>query len=279
MGIKRILKKAANYILFSEPKQIVHVEIGQIKNGQTLKDNNIVITGGSKGIGYAMAKRCIEEGANVIITGRNIEDLKEASKKLGEKCKWLQFDIIKVEQDDEFLKECEKLFGKQIDSLINNAGISLHEGNLFNVTEDSFDKQMDINLKGTYFLSKAFLKYKLQLENTNSSLLIISSETADYPAEIPYGLTKVALNSFIEALAKKVYQKGIRVNAIAPGVTLSDMTKEYAVVNDGNMWAKGNSGRYFLPEEVAEIAVFLLSNASMCINGEIIHCNAGNHIQ
>ena len=62
MGIKRILKKVANYILFSEPKQIVHVEIGQIKNGQTLKDNNIVITGGSKGIGYAMAKRCIEEG-------------------------------------------------------------------------------------------------------------------------------------------------------------------------------------------------------------------------
>lgn len=279
MGLKRILKKMANYILFSEPKQIIKVECGQIKNGELLKNKNIVITGASRGIGEAMAKRCLEEGANVIITGRNIETLKKTAKKLGEKCYFIQFDISDISKDEEFLNECESIFKAPIDSLINNAGISLHEDNLFNVTEESYDKQMNINLKGTYFLSQAFMKYKLKQENTNSSLLIISSQAAEYSSEIPYGLTKAALNSLIAALAKKGYQKGIRVNAISPGVTISDMTKEYAVVSDGNMWADGNAGRYFLPEEVAEIVIFLLSNASICINGEIIHCNAGNHIR
>ena len=285
MGLKRFLKKMANYILFSEPKQVVKVECGQLKNGKLIKNKNVVITGGSRGLGYAMAKRCIEEGANVIITGRNIENLEKATKELGGKCNYIQFDVANIKENTEFLKKCENVFKAPIDSLINNAGISLHEGDLLNVTEESYDKQMDVNLKGTYFLSQEFLKYKLE-QNTkdkekksNSNLLIISSQAADFTSEIPYGLTKAALNSFVKALAKKYYQSGIRVNAVSPGVTFSDMTKEYADVNGGNMWANDNSGRYFIPEEVAEIVIFLLSNASICINGEIIHCNAGNHIK
>lgn len=285
MGLKRCLKKMANYILFSEPKQIVKVECGQIKNGELLKNKNIVITGGNRGLGYAMAKRCVEEGANVIIAGRNMESLKEAKESLGDNCHYIQFDISDIEKDNTFLRECENTFKAPIDSLVNNAGISLHEGDLFNVTEDSYDKQMNTNLKGTYFLSQAFLKYKIEqntkdeVQNSNSNLLIISSQVADLPSEIPYGLTKAALNSFIKALAKKYYQNGIRVNAVSPGVTISDMTREYADVNGGNMWSNDNSGRYFIPEEVAEIVIFLLSSASICINGEIIHCNAGNHIK
>ena len=285
MGLKRCLKKMANYILFSEPKQIVKVECGQIKNGELLKNKNIVITGGNRGLGYAMAKRCVEEGANVIIAGRNMESLKEAKESLGDNCHYIQFDISDIEKDNTFLRECENTFKAPIDSLVNNAGISLHEGDLFNVTEDSYDKQMNTNLKGTYFLSQAFLKYKIEqntkdeVQTSNSNLLIISSQVADLPSEIPYGLTKAALNSFIKALAKKYYQNGIRVNAVSPGVTISDMTREYADVNGGNMWSNDNSGRYFIPEEVAEIVIFLLSSASICINGEIIHCNAGNHIK
>ena len=285
MGLKRCLKKMANYILFSEPKQIVKVECGQIKNGELLKNKNIVITGGNRGLGYAMAKRCVEEGANVIIAGRNMGSLKEAKESLGDNCHYIQFDISDIEKDNTFLRECENTFKAPIDSLVNNAGISLHEGDLFNVTEDSYDKQMNTNLKGTYFLSQAFLKYKIEqntkdeVQNSNSNLLIISSQVADLPSEIPYGLTKAALNSFIKALAKKYYQNGIRVNAVSPGVTISDMTREYADVNGGNMWSNDNSGRYFIPEEVAEIVIFLLSSASICINGEIIHCNAGNHIK
>ena len=92
-------------------------------------------------------------------------------------------------------------------------------------------------------------------------------------------MTKAALNSLTKALSRRVYQDGIRVNAIAPGVTVSDMTKEYADASDGNMARDCASGRIFLPEEVAELACFLLSDASKCISGEIIHCNAGNHLK
>ena len=92
-------------------------------------------------------------------------------------------------------------------------------------------------------------------------------------------MTKAALNTLTRALSRRVYQSGIRVNAIAPGVTQSDMTKDYAVAADGNMTRPCASGRIFLPEEVAEVVCFMLSDASKCISGEIIHCNAGNHLK
>lgn len=92
-------------------------------------------------------------------------------------------------------------------------------------------------------------------------------------------MTKAALNSLTGALSRRVYTHGIRVNAIAPGVTLTDMTRAYAASSDGNLYRDCASGRTFLPEEVAEVACFMLSNALKCISGEVIHCNAGNHLK
>ena len=111
------------------------------------------------------------------------------------------------------------------------------------------------------------------------NLIFITSETGNQAYDIPYGMTKAALNSLTQALSRRVYKQGIRVNAIAPGVTVSDMTKDYAEVSDGNYFRKSASDRIFLPEEIAEVVCFLLSDASKCISGEIIHCNAGNHIK
>ena len=95
--------------------------------------------------------------------------------------------------------------------------------------------------------------------------------------DIPYGMTKAALNSMVGALSRRVYKEGIRVNAIAPGVTLSEMTASYAKSEDGNLYRKNAANRVFVPEEVAEVAAFILSDASVCISGEVIHTNAGNH--
>ena len=170
--------------------------------------------------------------------------------------------------------------GGTIDILVSNAGISLHEGNFKNVTEESFDMTFNTNLKSNYFLCKTFLEMKLLEKDPNANLLIISSETGDQCFDIPYGLTKAALNSLTGALARRVYKYGIRVNAIAPGVTSTDMTSSYTNVKDGNMYSEGcASERIFLPEEIAEVACFLISDASNCISGEIIHCNAGNHLK
>lgn len=127
-------------------------------------------------------------------------------------------------------------------------------------------------------MSKAFLEMKLE-EHSDGNLLLISSETGSLYDDIPYGIIKAAINSLTGALSRRVYKSGIRVNAIAPGVTLTDMTKGYTNTTGGNLSCNSASGRYFLPDEIAEVACFLLSNASQCISGEIIHCNGGNHLK
>ena len=278
MGLKRGIRKLAKLILESSPEKNVTVNVSQINYGKILENRNIVITGGGKGIGFSIAKKCISEGANVVITGRTEKTLKEATEKLGNTCKYVVFDISKVEEMKKFLSMCEDKFTGKIDSLISNAGISLHENIYKNVTIEGFDKQFNTNLRASYFLAKEYLEYLERNKCENGNLIFISSETGNQCYDIPYGLTKAALNSLTRALSRRVYKNNIRVNAIAPGVTVSDMVKDYVDIDSENMYRKCASDRVFLPEEVAEVACFLLSDASKCISGEIIHCNAGNHL-
>lgn len=256
----------------------VQVEVAQIQKGNLLSNKKILITGGSKGIGYAMAKKFLSEGADVIITGRSEKSLKEACSNLGKHIQYIVFDVNNTGDLLNLIDECKTRFNGSITDLVCNAGISHHESNILSVTEEGFDCQFNTNLRSVYFLCQTFLKSKLEEENTTSNILVISSETGDMGYDIPYGMTKAGLNSLTRALARRYYSKNIRVNAIAPGVTLSEMTK-YAKSEDGNLSRKCAAGRIFLPEEVAEVACFLLSDAANCISGEIIHTNAGNHIR
>lgn len=278
MGVKKLIRRIAKFIVFEQPKERVTVQVAQINYGSILKDRNIVITGGGSGIGLAMAKKFASEGANVIISGRNEEKLKKAVEEIGANAQYAQFDVTDVNNDRTFLEKCKTMFNGAIDCLVSNAGLSLHENVFTNVTIDGFDKQFNTNMRGNYFLCKAFLEMKLSEKAENASLLVTTSETGDQAYDIPYGMTKAALNSMVKALSRRVYKSGIRVNAIAPGVTLSEMTSSYASAEDGNLYRDCASGRTFLPEEVAEVACFLISDASKCISGEIIHTNAGNHL-
>ena len=171
-----------------------------------------------------------------------------------------------------------KLFAvKKIDCLVCNAGISLHEGWIMNVSTDSFDKQFDTNLKGNYFLSKYFIAHLLQQEDPSGNIIYVSSERGLYCDDLPYGLTKASLNSLTRGLARKYVTKGIRVNAVAPGVTASDMT---GINLKDNLYRPQTCGkRVFLPEEVAEVVAFLLCDASKCISGEVIACDQGNYLR
>ena len=278
MGYKKLLRKVANFILTEQPKAQVSVKIGALTSGKTLEGKIIVVTGGGHGIGYAMAKKFASEGAKVLVSGRNESKLKEACANIPNS-EYLVYDISDVEKAARFLDSCKEKFGR-VDCLVNNAGISLHEGSYENVTVEGFDKQFNINYRGTYFLSKAFLEMKMKESDVEGAqLLVISSETADLCYDIPYGMTKAGLNSMVRAFSRRVYQKGIRVNAIAPGLTLSEMTQDYGKTADGDLSMNNAAGRIFLPEEVAEVACFLLSDASKCISGEIIHTNAGHHLK
>ena len=280
MGYKRINRKIAKFILASQPDAFVQVNVGQIQAGNILQGKKIVITGGGSGLGYAMAKKFISEGAEVVISGRNVDKLKEAAEKLGiSNCKIVVADVCDVAHSMDFLEKAKELLGGRIDCLVSNAGVSLHENIYTNVTVEGFDKQFDTKFRAGYFLGKAFLEMKTKEERPDAELLYITSETGDQVYDIPYGMTNAALNSMVGAFSRRVYQKGIRVNAIAPGVTLTEMTRDYAESSDGNLYRNCASGRTFLPEEVAEVACFLLSDASKCISGEVLHCNAGNHLK
>jgi NAD(P)-dependent dehydrogenase (short-subunit alcohol dehydrogenase family) len=276
MGLKKIIRKMAKLVLESSPEKNVQVKIDQIQYGKILNDYTIVVTGGSSGIGLSMAKKFVSEGAKVIISGRNENKLKKAIGDIGTGAQYVVNDVSNIKDVNHFLDECEKKLGRKIDCLVNNAGISLHEGNYKNVSEANFDLEFDTNLKGSYFLSQAFLERKN--DSDHNQLLFISSETGSQVYDTPYGLTKAAINSLTGALSRREYQNGMRVNAIAPGVTVSNMTSDY-VTSEDNLYMNNSADRVFLPEEVAEVACFLLSRASKCISGEVIHCNAGNHLK
>lgn len=279
MKLLKTIKRALRFILKGVPNQTITAQVNVSKSRNILEGKHIVITGGSKGIGYAIAKKCIDEGAIVLICGRGKEALKESQNALGgsDKCKIISFDISDIENIDVFLEKCYIALGGKIDCLVNNAGVSFHEKDFRTVTSDGFDKQFNVNYKGSYFLAQ---RYILQQEKRNSisstNILFISSERGSFHTDIPYGLTKAVINSLVGGLNNRLSSLGARVNALAPGITVSEMTGRTA---DDLTYKPSPCGRVFLPEEMAEVAAFLLSDISNCISGEVINCDYGSHLK
>lgn len=266
MSIKSRLKHLVSFLLHGVPNPI-YANISYLSPNETLRGKKVVITGGGRGLGFSMAKKFVAEGAEVLIAGRNIKVLEESAKKL--ECKYLQLDVSNPSEFDAFMDKAEELLGG-LNVLVNNAGISLHENTFFDVTPETFDKQVDTNFKGAFFLTQTFIRH-IKNTDTKACVLFVSSETGDTMDFRPYGFTKVAVNSMVQGLAYLFKKEGIRVNAVAPGVTASDMT---GFKSDGNISAgEYATGRIYLPEEVAETACFLVSDASGCISGQIITCN------
>ena len=272
MSLKSKIQHFLSILFHGEPKPL-YANITYLQPDERLKGKCIIVTGGGRGIGFAMAKRFIEEGAEVLIAGRNEETLKKSATEIG--CKCLRLDVQEVESFKLFFDNAEKLMGK-INCLVNNAGISLHEENILSVSKDQFDAQINTNFRGPYFLAKEYMERSSDDTAGLKKILFVSSETGMTADERPYGLTKAAINSLVQGLAHKYVNKGFRINAIAPGVTISDMVGKK---NDGNLSCGYNvTKRYYLPEEVAEVACFMLSDASNCLNGQILVCNEGKTI-
>lgn len=244
----------------------IYANIVCLSPDEKLKDKRIVIVGGTGGIGQAMAKRFISEGARVLITGRHEEKVSQLAADLA--CDYLVLDLCKVELFEDFVQKAIEKLGS-IDCLVNNAGVSLHES-FQTVTPEGFDLQFATNLKGPFFLSQKVLPYMVANE-IKGHILFISSETGETADIRPYGLTKAALNSLMQGLAYLYARRGIRVNAIAPGVTATNMTGFNPDENLKYMF--NTSGRVYLPEEIAEVASYILSDASYSLSGQIITCN------
>lgn len=245
----------------------ISAEISYLQPNGLLRGKKIIITGGGRGLGASIAEKFIKEGAKVLIAGRTEKTVIDTAKRIG--CDYLILDVNKVETFSAFIQRADEILGGA-NCLVNNAGISLHESTFFDVTPDTFDRQIDTNFKGAFFLTQEFIRI-VTAEGRKANVLFVSSETGDTMDFRPYGFTKAAINSMVQGLAYLFAKDGIRINAVAPGVTASDMT---GVATDGNLYLPYNhTERVYLPEEVAETACFLLSDASSCVSGQIITCN------
>lgn len=251
----------------------LNVNIGYLNPGELLKNRIVFITGATGGMGSQIAKKCIEQGAKVIIADINQDKLHTLEAELGLNCRSVCFDIRNISIFDKVLEMSDEFFGP-IDCLVNNAGISLHEGYFMNVTEKNWDDQFNINLKAPYFLLQSWFRYYRKKKMKSGRIVMMASDTSGMGSSIPYGLSKAGISSLTHGLAKELITEGIRINAMAPGTTLTPMTDDFT---HGEVCRSTTAGkRALFPEEIAELCIFLLSDLSTCVSGNVFGCSEAN---
>ena len=236
-----------------------------------------VVTGGNSGIGLATAKRFLEEGARVAISGRNQKTLDEAVQTLGKEVLAIKADTAKLDEIEKFLTTVNRKFGK-IDVLFINAGVAKFAP-LTETPEALFDEQFDINIKGAYFTIQKAVSHL----NDGASIILNTSVAGQTgtPGTSAYSATKAALRSLARTAAAELSDRGIRVNTVAPGPIVTPIFGRTGlpqqVIDD---WAKDLLGkvpmkRFGQPEEVAGAVAFLASSDSSYVTGVEINVDGG----
>ena len=238
-----------------------------------LQDKIAIVTGGSRGIGFAVVETFLQEGATVVLCASRQETAEQAVARIKKKDPNAKVDGIWPNLSDyadvktAFDAVAEK-YGR-IDILVNNAGVS--ENTPFtNYTEEVFDRVMDLNVKGVYNCSKAAADW--MVAQANGSILNVSSMVSRYgqPAGIAYPTSKFAVNGFTLSLARELAPKGVRVNAVAPGITETDMVKALPAQVIEPMINSIPLRRIGKPEDIANALVFLASDKANYITGVVL---------
>lgn len=270
---KNIVRRGLHYVLHGVPTVNVEAKVVSLTSPQLLQDRVVLITGGSSGIGKEIARACLGCGAKVIITARNDHKLKQTVEELrnvSEEIYSLPLDVSHVDNMLNVIAEAEKMVGCKLTTLVNNAGVAL--GSFDNLKESEFMSVLETNVKGTVFMSKCFSDYLIQ-NGIKGNILNVVSSSGLRPALSAYEISKWGLRGFTAGLAKKMIPYGIVVNGIAPGPTATPMLMadgEHNLVHPTNP-----SGRFTTPEEVANLAVYLISNMARQIVGDIVCMTGG----
>lgn len=252
------------------------ITISELSEGELLKGKNIVITGGGSGIGFAIAKAALKQNANIIITGRNMEKLLQAKKKLNrDQVFCLEWDIANTTITEQKILDCENIFHAPIDILVNNAGI---QPQMFfpDVDEKEWDNVYSTNSKGTFFICQAMCKSWMKEPVSNYRKIInLSSQGGFVGATYPYRMSKWDIRGLTEGLGLQMADYGILVNGIAPGVVKTKM-QPFSMKQRNNMYCNQNPlFRVALPEEIAELAVFMMSDSCNFMTGQTILVDGG----
>jgi 3-oxoacyl-[acyl-carrier protein] reductase len=272
--LKKIIKFAINIVL---PRKTT-VNIGILDNNQLLAGRTAIITGGTSGIGLAIAKHFVRSGAFVIITGRSQNRIDEACNIISQETatnglvRGLEWDNTAVEDFEVKFDEALSILPKDrkhIDILVNNAGIL--GGTIEKASLEDYDLIMNTNLRGTFFLSRIVCEYYKE-HNIHGNVLNIASSSSIRPAESVYTISKWGIRGLTLGLARHYSRYGITVNGLAPGPTATPMLLKK---DKDNLFKDIPLGRYILPEEIANFAVVLVSEMGRPIIGDILYATGG----
>ncbi|HMQ81045.1 MAG TPA: 3-oxoacyl-ACP reductase FabG [Ignavibacteria bacterium] len=238
-----------------------------------LTGRTAIITGGAGGIGLETAKLFISEGANVLLADVNETSGKEAADKLGSKCRFVKTDVSDKSSAYFCVIEALKKFGS-LDILVNNAGITA-DASLLKMSSEQFEKVIDINLKGVFFMTKYAAAH--MAENNYGRIINTSSIVGIYGnfGQTNYAASKSGVIGMTKTWARELGRKGITVNAVAPGFIATDMIRTVPEKILNSIKDRTPLGRLGTPADIARAYLFLASDDAEFITGITLSVDGG----
>ena len=245
-----------------------------------LEGRTAIVTGGARGIGLAIARRYVAEGAQVVIADIDESTGKAAAAALGAAARFVRTDVGAAGDARNVIAEALGFAG-DIDILVNNAGI-IHTADFLDIAEADFDRVMRINLKGMFLVGQAAARQmvaQVKAGKAPGAIINMSSINARVaiPNQVPYCVSKGGVDQLTKVMALSLAPYGIRVNAIGPGSIMTDILKGIATdqAAKNRLLSRTPLGRVADPDEIAAIAAFLASNDASYITGETIYADGG----
>lgn len=238
-----------------------------------LQNKRAIITGGARGIGRATAERFIAEGAKVMIADVDAEAGEKTAKAIG--ASFIKCDVSRKADVNALVDQAVGDFGG-IDVVVNNAAV-IHKAELLDLEEEDYDQVLGVNLKGPFLLSQAAARHMVKQKSGAIVNLASINSVLTMPDHIPYAVAKGGVVLLTKVLALSLIPHGVRVNAVAPGTVLTELSS--VVLSDEKVKKQVLSrtpiGRFGKPEEIAAAVVFLASDEASYIVGQTIYAEGG----
>jgi 3-oxoacyl-[acyl-carrier protein] reductase len=242
---------------------------------QDLAGRTALITGAARGIGLAIARTLAYDGAAVALLDVEAEPLRAAARSIGDRALAIPADVRRLGDVQRAVDLTVEHFGG-LDILVNNAGICSLTG-IAEITEDEWDRMLDINLKGAFFCCQAALPYLCQSGHRGRivNMASVAGQSGGVTVGVHYSASKAGLIGLSKSLAQMLAADGVTVNCVAPGTIASDMTAHWSEDTQARLMASIDLGRYGQPEEIAAAVRYLISDAAAYVTGATLDINGG----